>query len=89
MPDPRGERPSWRWCRLVPGADPDAGQLEQFSRDRLAPYKVPKRWVFAESLPMTASGKVQKHLVLRRAAIEVWELARAVTTHPLTRERVR
>lgn len=29
-------------------------------RERLAPYKVPSRWFFRESLPMTPSGKVQK-----------------------------
>lgn len=37
--------------------------LDAFARERLAPYKVPKRWVFADELPITASGKVQKFVV--------------------------
>jgi acyl-CoA synthetase (AMP-forming)/AMP-acid ligase II len=50
--------------RVVPGGEElEAAALEQFTRDRLAPFKVPKRWVFADDLPMTASGKVQKFLV--------------------------
>jgi fatty-acyl-CoA synthase len=49
--------------RPVPGVAADAQVLEQFSRERLAPYKVPKRWVFTDEVPMTASGKVQKYLL--------------------------
>jgi acyl-coenzyme A synthetase/AMP-(fatty) acid ligase len=49
---------------MAGGAEPDATALETFTRDRLAPYKVPKRWVFADELPRTASGKVQKFLLL-------------------------
>jgi fatty-acyl-CoA synthase len=50
--------------RIAPGGDPaDAGTLEAFTRERLAPYKVPKRWVFVDELPMNASGKVQKFLL--------------------------
>jgi acyl-CoA synthetase (AMP-forming)/AMP-acid ligase II len=67
--------PHTRWgeavvavVRPVPGAVADAQVLEQFSRERLAPYKVPKRWVFAEELPRTASGKVQKFLLRERLA---------------------
>ena len=62
-----------RWGEMVVavvrGADdarPDASALEAFARERLAPYKVPKRWVFTDELPITASGKVQKFLVRER-----------------------
>jgi fatty-acyl-CoA synthase len=41
--------------------DPD--ELEAFLRDRMAAFKVPRRWVFVDELPRTASGKVQKHLI--------------------------
>lgn len=47
---------------LRPGAArPEIAELVAFCRDRLAGYKVPKRWVFAAELPRTAAGKVQKH----------------------------
>jgi fatty-acyl-CoA synthase len=54
--------------RPAPGAAPDARALEEFAREQLAPFKVPKQWVFTEELPMTASGKVQKFLVRERLA---------------------
>jgi fatty-acyl-CoA synthase len=66
-----------RWGEMVVGvvrpADDvprDAAALEAFARERLAPYKVPKRWVFADELPITASGKVQKFLVRERVERE-------------------
>ncbi len=39
---------------------PSAAELEAFVAERLAHYKVPKHWVFVETFPLTASGKVQK-----------------------------
>jgi acyl-coenzyme A synthetase/AMP-(fatty) acid ligase len=39
----------------------DVSELEQFCRQRLASFKIPKRWVFSsEGLPRTNSGKVVK-----------------------------
>ena len=59
--------PDDRWGEAVvaavlpaAGATPDPEELTAFTRERLAPYKVPKRWVVVAELPLTASGKVQK-----------------------------
>jgi fatty-acyl-CoA synthase len=49
--------------RAADGAEPDPTALQTFARDRMAPYKVPKRWVFTGELPRTASGKVQKFVL--------------------------
>ncbi len=38
----------------------DAGELKQFALKRLARYKIPKGFVFADSLPYSAYGKVEK-----------------------------
>jgi fatty-acyl-CoA synthase len=38
-----------------------------WSRSRLAAYKVPKRVTFVEAFPRTAAGKIQKHVLRRRA----------------------
>lgn len=35
-------------------------ELEAHCRARLAPFKVPQHWLFADALPMTPTGKVQK-----------------------------
>jgi malonyl-CoA/methylmalonyl-CoA synthetase len=43
------------------GFDPDA--LERTCREQLASFKVPRRFVQVESIPRTALGKVQKHLL--------------------------
>ena len=49
--------------RVVADSTPDADALAAFTRERLAPYKVPKQWVFVAELPRNTSGKVQKFLL--------------------------
>jgi len=51
----------------IPGIDPE--DVEAFTRERLAGYKVVRRIEFVEDLPTTATGKVQKY-ELRR---EEWD----------------
>jgi malonyl-CoA/methylmalonyl-CoA synthetase len=41
----------------------DAARLEAVCRAELASFKVPRRFVLVESIPRTALGKVQKHLL--------------------------
>ena len=45
---------------LRPGASANAEQLAEFLQGRLAKYKIPKEFVFRESLPRTPYGKVVK-----------------------------
>ena len=40
--------------------------LADHLRERLARYKLPRRWVFVEALPRTALGKVQKAVLARQ-----------------------
>jgi malonyl-CoA/methylmalonyl-CoA synthetase len=54
----RGEVPV---AYLVGDFDPIA--LERFCREQLASFKVPRRFIRVESIPRTALGKVQKHLL--------------------------
>ncbi len=70
MADERwGEAPH-AFVILKPGALAEEEELRQFTRDRLAHFKVPKTVTFVTELPKTATGKIQKY-VLRggRAAI--------------------
>lgn len=46
----------------------DAAELREWIRARIAGYKVPARIEKVESLPMTASGKVQRRLVREQLA---------------------
>ncbi|MGE3619445.1 MAG: class I adenylate-forming enzyme family protein [Acidimicrobiia bacterium] len=56
--------PDERWGQLVvavvaEGAPPDA-ELEAFLRERIAGYKVPRRWIRLPELPRNVTGKVLK-----------------------------
>jgi 2-aminobenzoate-CoA ligase len=49
---------------LAPGADPTpavAKELQDFVKSEIAPYKYPRRVEFMESLPRTATGKLQRY----------------------------
>jgi O-succinylbenzoic acid--CoA ligase len=74
-------RPDDEWGEAVvalvvtrPGADPTPEALREFCAARLARFKVPKTFAYAEALPRTASGKL-----LRRdlARVEVWQRPQA------------
>lgn len=45
---------------------PDVEELSSFLRGQIAPHKVPALWSFAESLPMTPTGKTQKFVLRER-----------------------
>jgi O-succinylbenzoic acid--CoA ligase len=44
----------------------DTAAIDAWLRDRLAAYKLPRRYITLDTLPMTANGKVQRHLVRER-----------------------
>ena len=57
--DVRGEVP----VAFIVATDFDPAALERCCREQLASFKVPRRFVQVESIPRTALGKVQKHLL--------------------------
>jgi acyl-coenzyme A synthetase/AMP-(fatty) acid ligase len=42
------------------GEDVEEGELADFCRERLAGFKVPRKWRFLEELPRTESGKIRR-----------------------------
>jgi fatty-acyl-CoA synthase len=66
VPDPRWGEEVAAFVRPAPGMSPTEEELFTFVRRNLAPYKAPKRWIFVDALPTTASGKVQKNLLRER-----------------------
>jgi fatty-acyl-CoA synthase len=64
VPDPRWGEVGCAYVVLRPGSALDVGELLRFGRERLAAFKVPQRFVAVPALPRTASGKVQKHLLV-------------------------
>jgi fatty-acyl-CoA synthase len=55
------------------------GDVEEFCRDEIARYKIPKYVDFVEEFPMTASGKIQK-FKLREATVELYHLVETADT---------
>ncbi len=49
-----------------PGKEVTADELIAYGRDRIAHFKVPKHVFFVDSFPMTATGKVQKFLLVEK-----------------------
>ena len=60
VPDERWGEQVAAFVRLAPEGRVSAQELRQFVRERIAPHKTPREWIFVDELPMTASGKVQK-----------------------------
>jgi fatty-acyl-CoA synthase len=60
---------------LRPGQEAGPAEIFGWARDRLAPYKRPRKWYVVGEFPMTASGKVQKFVL--RQDIDKGELSPA------------
>ncbi|MCE3263200.1 MAG: hypothetical protein K0R43_2279 [Pseudoduganella sp.] len=48
---------------LKPGQSADAGALQEHCRSTLAGFEIPKHIAIVDSLPMTSTGKIQKHVL--------------------------
>ncbi len=60
-----------------------ACELDAWARERLAPYKLPRRYAFVKELPRGASGKTLKRLL--RDALAAGEIvAEPLSPHGLT-----
>ena len=67
-PDPKwGEHPC-AFVELRSGAAVTEGEILDFTRERLAKFKMPRTVVFAE-LPKTSTGKIQKFVLRERARL--------------------
>jgi fatty-acyl-CoA synthase len=61
IPDPTWGEVVAAFVRPAGGTPaPSEEELRAYCRDRLAPYKTPRHWVFVDAFPLTASGKIQK-----------------------------
>ena len=60
----RGEVPV---AYLVCSCAVETAEIEALCRAKLASFKVPREFVLVEKLPRNAMGKIQKHLLPKRA----------------------
>jgi fatty-acyl-CoA synthase len=68
VPDPKWGEVGLACVVLKPGAKATEEELIAFLKERLASYKVPKRVVFMESLPISAAGKILKRELKKQFA---------------------
>ena len=66
VPDPKWGEVGLACVVLKPGATATEEELIAFLRDRLARYKVPKRVVFMDRLPISGAGKILKRELRER-----------------------
>ena len=64
VPDPEWGQVVSAALVTTDGQEPDSESLRAWARERLAPYKVPSRFLLVEELPRNALGKVQKPRVV-------------------------
>jgi len=65
-PDAKWGEVPCAFIEVKEGASVTAEELRDFCRERMAHFKVPKRFIF-ESLPKTSTGKIQKFVLRARA----------------------
>jgi len=60
IPDERWGQVVGAAVRLRDGASLEMHELETHAAGRIAHFKVPRRWIFVDSFPLTPSGKIRK-----------------------------
>jgi acyl-CoA synthetase (AMP-forming)/AMP-acid ligase II len=53
-----------------PGATLDGNAIQEYLKEYLADYKIPRQYVIREALPMTALGKIEKKLLRQEVEAE-------------------
>lgn len=70
-PDPRLTEVAVAFVRPHPGVAVAAEELIASCKGRIASYKIPRHVLFVDALPMTPTGKIQKHLLRQKARAEL------------------
>jgi fatty-acyl-CoA synthase len=69
VPDKRLGEIVAAWIKLKPDVECTVDEVLQYCRDKIAHYKVPQHVSFVAEMPMTVTGKPQKH-VMRQTMVE-------------------
>jgi fatty-acyl-CoA synthase len=75
VPDPKWGEAGVAVCVARPGAAADEGALRDWLGNKIARYKMPKRFVFWDEMPKSAYGKIAKKMIreelFRRGEIDM------------------
>jgi fatty-acyl-CoA synthase len=78
VPDPKYGEELCAWIKLKSGVAATPAEIQEFCRDQIAHYKIPRYIKFVDAFPMTVTGKVQK-FIMREQMIEELGLAEQKT----------
>jgi len=71
VPDPALGEVLCAWVQVRAGMQVSEQQIQEFCKDRIAHYKVPRYVRFVDAFPMTVTGKVQKFIMRERMIHEL------------------
>jgi acyl-CoA synthetase (AMP-forming)/AMP-acid ligase II len=74
--------------RTADDTPPTEAELSEFCRGRLAAYKIPARWLFTSSFPLTATGKIRKDVLSAQLADVPVPTGRAAPAHRTPAEAI-
>ncbi|KAI3590323.1 Long-chain-fatty-acid--CoA ligase (plasmid) [Cupriavidus sp. U2] len=63
VPDKKYGEEICAWIILKPGFGASEEDIRSFCRDKISHYKIPKYIRFVSEMPMTVTGKIQKHVM--------------------------
>ena len=69
VPDAKYGEELCAWIKLKSGVAATPVEIQEFCKDQIAHYKIPRYIKFVDAFPMTATGKVQK-FIMREQMIE-------------------
>jgi fatty-acyl-CoA synthase len=78
VPDPRYGEELCAWIKLKSGVAATPAEIQEFCKDQIAHYKIPRYIKLVDTFPMTVTGKVQK-FIMRQQMIEELGLAEQKT----------
>lgn len=78
MPDRRLGEVAMAFVQRHEGATVEAAELSTFCRERMADYKVPRKFSFVDEFPRTSTGKIQRFVLSREAQALVSPAATAL-----------
>ncbi len=70
IPDPKWGEEVFGFIVLKQGMQATAEGLTSFLKEKVADYKIPRQFIFSESFPKTATGKIQKNKIVEQYAKE-------------------
>lgn len=71
VPDPALGEVLCAWVQLRPGMPASEEEIQEFCKNQIARYKVPRYVRFVNAFPMTVTGKIQKFIMRERMMQEL------------------